>query len=148
MQKLVKTYPGLEIKVLLSDARQALAACDVALVKSGTCTLEAMMLGKPMVVTYRMGGMTAAVVNLLKYGKYVALPNILADRELVPEILQQHARPNVLAKALLSQLASLESENQHYLDMRSCYLKLHKSLRCDASKRAAQSVIEVATGHP
>ena len=87
------------------NARQALTACDVALVKSGTSTLEAMLLHRPMVVSYRLGAVSYQLARRLVRTPYVALPNILAGRELVPELLQDAGTGEALAAALASELA-------------------------------------------
>jgi lipid-A-disaccharide synthase len=125
----VVTYPG--------NARLALTACDVALVKSGTCTLEAMLLHRPMVVSYRMGELTYQLVRRLLRTPFVALPNILAGYELVPELLQHDATAPALAENLLGQLDKLAG-NADYL---SKFEALHKELRQGADGRAADALL-------
>ena len=80
-------------------ARRALIAADIALVKSGTSTLEAMLLRCPMVVGYRLGALSYQLAKRVVRTPYVALPNILAGRELVPELLQDAATGPALAKS-------------------------------------------------
>ncbi|MFV2090386.1 MAG: lipid-A-disaccharide synthase [Pseudomonadales bacterium] len=94
-------HPDLDVVTYHGNARLALTACDVALVKSGTCTLEAMLLHRPMVVSYRIGELTYHLVKRLLRTPYVALPNILAGRELVPELLQHDATADALARNIL-----------------------------------------------
>jgi len=119
------------------DAREALTACDVALVKSGTGTLEAMLLRRPMVVSYRLGEVSFRLVRRLLTTPFVALPNILAGRELVPELLQHDATPDALAAALLSQReAALRP------DLQGEFARLHGQLRCGADERAAHAVLD------
>jgi lipid-A-disaccharide synthase len=91
---------GLDILVIDGQARQVMTAADVVLVNSGTATLEAMLLRKPMVMSYRLGKLTYAFVIRLVKTPYFALPNILAQRELIPELIQGDARPDALARAV------------------------------------------------
>ena len=100
MRLLLDEHAGLRVVLYRGDARAALTACDVALVKSGTSTLEAMLLHRPMVVSYRLGEMTYQVVRRLLRTPYVALPNILYGAELVPELLQHAATPDALAEKI------------------------------------------------
>jgi lipid-A-disaccharide synthase len=125
----VVTYPG--------NARLALTACDAALVKSGTCTLEAMLLHRPMVVSYRMGELTYQLVRRLLRTPFVALPNILAGYELVPELLQHDATASALAENMLRQLDKLRG-NPDYL---SKFEALHKELKRGADGRAADALL-------
>ena len=118
-------------------ARQGLVACDIALVKSGTSTLETMLLHRPMVVSYRLGRLSYQIARRVLRTPYVALPNILSGKEWVPELLQQQATPINLANHLLEQLQSFQSstaKRQHFLD-------LHQQLRCNADAQAAAAVV-------
>lgn len=138
IETLARDFPALSIRVLPSGAHRALAAADVALVKSGTGTLEAMLFGKPMVVTYRLGALSYAIVKALLRTPYVALPNILAGRRLVPELLQHDAQPERLAEALITEL-DRGRVGSHLTDFRM----LHASLRRGANQRAAASVLSL-----
>ena len=129
----------LDLRICQGDARQALTACDGAIVKSGTGTLEAMLLRRPMVVAYRLGSLSYALARLLVRTEFVGLPNLLAGRELVPERLQGQATAEKLADALLNQLdkPALQAETVQAFSM------LHLELRRDASERAADAVMEL-----
>jgi len=129
--------PQLRLVAYQGDARLALTACDAALVKSGTSTLEAMLLGRPMVVSYRLGPLTYRLVKGLLRTPYVALPNILAGRALVPELLQDAATPQALADALLLELDKARRDPEYLSEFR----RLHALLRRDADARAAEAVI-------
>ncbi|HXZ55551.1 MAG TPA: lipid-A-disaccharide synthase [Burkholderiales bacterium] len=94
----------LPITVLFGHAREALAACDVALVASGTATLEAALARKPMVITYKMARLTAWMMARMATVPYAGLPNIIAGEFVVPEILQREATPENLAQAVLNSL--------------------------------------------
>jgi lipid-A-disaccharide synthase len=117
-------------------ARKALTACDGAIVKSGTGTLEATLIGRPMVVCYRLGALTYRLVRMLVRTEHVALPNILAGRTLVPELLQDAATPDALAAALLGELDKA-ARDPEYL---AAFRQLHQTLRRDADARAAEAV--------
>jgi lipid-A-disaccharide synthase len=93
-----------QLTVLFGHAREALAACDVALVASGTATLETALARKPMVITYKMAGLTARLMRRMATVPYAGLPNIIASEFVVPEILQDEATPENLAQALLNSL--------------------------------------------
>ena len=139
LQRAAEARPQLEIRICQGDARQALTACDAAIVKSGTGTLEAMLLRRPMVVAYRLGALSYALAHLLVRTEFVALPNLLAGRELVPERLQGEATPARLADELLNQLdkTALQAETLEAFSM------LHLELRRDANERAAEAVMEL-----
>jgi lipid-A-disaccharide synthase len=94
----------LRLTVLFGHAREALAACDVALVASGTATLETALARKPMVITYKVAGLTFRLMARMATIPYVGLPNIIAGEFVVPEILQNDATPENLAQALLNSL--------------------------------------------
>lgn len=129
-------FPGLPITAYQGNARLALGACDAALVKSGTSTLEAMLLRRPMVVSYRLGALTYRVVRLLLRTPYVALPNILAGRMLVPELLQDEASAEALARRLLEELDKAHGDPEYLGE----FERLHRALRQDADARAAEAV--------
>lgn len=129
-------YPQLTLHAYQGNARLALTACDAALVKSGTSTLEAMLLKRPMVVSYRLGTLTYHLVRRLLRTPYVALPNILAGRALVPELLQDEATPDALAAALVAELDKARGDPEYLAE----FSRLHQVLRRDADARAAEAV--------
>jgi lipid-A-disaccharide synthase len=94
----------LPLTILFGHAREALAACDVALVASGTATLEAALARKPMVITYKMAAITAWMMRKMATVPYAGLPNIIAGEFVVPEILQEDATPENLAQAVMNSL--------------------------------------------
>ncbi|MEQ8992076.1 MAG: lipid-A-disaccharide synthase, partial [Pseudomonadales bacterium] len=129
-------YPDLALSAYEGNARQALTACDGALVKSGTSTLEAMLLRRPMVVSYRLGAVTYWIVRRMLRTPFVALPNILAGRRLVPELLQDAATPAALAAALVAELDKARAEPEYLAE----FERLHLLLRRHADARAAEAV--------
>ncbi|MCZ6709242.1 MAG: lipid-A-disaccharide synthase, partial [Gammaproteobacteria bacterium] len=132
----VSRYPGLNVVTYAGDARLALTACEGALVKSGTGTLEAMLLGRPMVVSYKLGELTYRLIRRLLHTRFIALPNILAGEELVPELLQHAATPEALAENLLAQLDKARCEPEYL----ARFADLHQQLRKGADVRAADAV--------
>lgn len=84
----------------IADKHDAFAASAAALTKSGTSTLELALAGIPMVVTYRVNPLTAAIARRLVTVRYASLLNLLAEREVVPELIQQDCRPDRLAAVL------------------------------------------------
>ena len=95
----------LPLRILFGHAHDALRAADAALVASGTATMEAMLLGCPHVITYRVPWLSYQIMKRQAYLPYVGMPNILAGRFIVPELLQARATPDALAQALLGLLA-------------------------------------------
>lgn len=116
-------------------------AADVALLASGTATLEAMLCKCPMVVGYRISPLTYSLVktlHLVKTNRY-ALPNILAGQSLVPELIQSDCTADRLSAEILNWLC----DPQRAMALQPIYRKLHMSLRQDASERAADAVAAI-----
>ena len=127
----------LPLTILFGHAQMAMTAADSVLLASGTASLEAALLKRPMVVTYRLAPMTYALIRRRGYRlPYVALPNILAGRFVVPEILQDDATPENLAQAVLNQLGDKvvrQRQERAFLDMHHGLASKHarKSRRGD-----------------
>ncbi|MFR0672461.1 lipid-A-disaccharide synthase [Enterobacterales bacterium AW_CKDN230030176-1A_HGKHYDSX7] len=134
--QLEQMLAGRELPVTLLDGRshQALAACDAVLIASGTATLEALLYKRPMVVAYRLAPVTFWILKRMVKSPYVSLPNLLAQRMLVPELLQDAATEQALAQALLPLLADGRGQTEHFE-------QIHYSLRRDASNQAADAVL-------
>ena len=132
----------LDVQVVHGHSRTAIAAADLVLAKSGTATLETLLLRRPMVVAYRLGNLTAWVVRRLQKSPYGALPNILAGRELVPELVQEDARPERLANALVEQYERTRTDDGY---ARAC-AHWHRQLRCGGAGRAADAVLALVDG--
>jgi len=123
------------------DPRGVIAAADVVMVASGTATLETMLINRPMVVSYRFAPSTYRLAKLLKLvrAKFFSLPNILAGEALVPELLQDDASGPRMAEEVLKWLE--DASRRQALQIR--FSELHEQLRCNASARAAQAVVEL-----
>lgn len=133
---------GLPLDVYCRRTHDVLAASDVAIVASGTITLEAMLYKLPMVVAYRMNALSFHLIRRLVRVKYAALPNLLSDAGVVPEFLQERCRPEELAAAALRWLNDAQASDE----LRREFLRRHTELRCDAGARAAAAVLDVARG--
>ncbi|MFP1837848.1 lipid-A-disaccharide synthase [Lonsdalea quercina] len=132
--------PDLNVRLLDGLAREAMIASDAALLASGTAALECMLAKCPMVVGYRMKPFTFWLASKLVKTPWVSLPNLLAGRELVKELLQTECTPDKLAEALLPWLE--DSVQVH--ELQETFLHLHQQIRCDADEQAAQAVLELA----
>ena len=127
----------LPLTILFGHAREALAAADIALVASGTATLEAALLKKPMVITYKMAGASWLLMRRMGYLPYIGLPNILAGEFVVPELLQHDATPENLAQALHNALR--DGVVRARLPQR--FDAIHRQLKCDTAEQAARAVL-------
>lgn len=127
----------LPITLLFGHAHDAMIAADGVLVASGTATLEAALLKRPMVITYKMPAISWWLMNRKKYQPYVGLPNIIAGKFIVPELLQDDATPENLSQALLNLVANKKavSELEEQLG------DIHVLLRHDAARQAAQAIL-------
>ena len=136
LQQLLAGYPALQVRLLDGQSHLAMAAADAVLLASGTTALEAMLFKKPMVVAYRMAPLSFAIISRLVKTAYVSLPNLLAGRQLVPELIQDQATVANLVAAMQRQL--------HDRDLREAlvqaFCQLHQSLRADASATAAKAI--------
>lgn len=136
--QLEQMLTGRDLPLTLLDGRshEALAACNAVLIASGTATLEALLYKRPMVVAYSVAPLTFRILKRLVKSPYVALPNLLAQRLLVPELLQDAATPDAMAQ-LLSPLLDNGDRQTDGFDA------IHRTLRCDASSQAADAVLEL-----
>jgi len=127
----------LPVTLLFGHAHDAMIAADWVLVASGTATLEAALLKRPMVITYRMTPFSFWLARRKQYLPYVGLPNILAGRFVVPEILQDDATPQNLAQALLNAV----NNRQAVARLEQCFDDIHRSLRQNTAEKAAQAIL-------
>jgi lipid-A-disaccharide synthase len=131
---------------LVDDAREALAAADVVLTASGTATLEALLVGRPMVVGYRVHPLTYRVVRMLRLVKvpHIAMANLLAGERLAPELVQDACTGEGLAAALDGFL----DDPARAAAVRARYAELAAGMRCDTNAQAADAVLALIEGHP
>ncbi|MDR1647085.1 MAG: lipid-A-disaccharide synthase [Zoogloeaceae bacterium] len=130
-------------RLLFGHAQDALGAADAALVASGTATLEAMLVKRPMIITYKLAPLTYKWMKHRALQPWVGLPNILAGQELAPEFLQDAATPEALSDALWQ--AATDSARRDWLDGE--YTRLHVALRQNTAEKAAAAVLECLPSH-
>lgn len=135
-------YSDLPVTLMQGQSHEMMAAADVVVLASGTTALEAMLLKKPMVVSYKVGWLSYKIISAMIKVPYVSLPNLLADELLVPELIQQNATAEKIAAEVL-----------HFLDtpqdvavLKKRFLQLHESLRCNASATAAEAIVSLIEG--
>jgi lipid-A-disaccharide synthase len=129
---------GVPVTIVRDDPRGVIAAADCVLCASGTATLETMLVNRPLVMTYRLAPSTYRIGRMFRLVKlsWFALPNILAGRGLVPELIQDDATPENLARAATAWLDDAAARSE----LRRAFHELHERLRCDAAERAAAAV--------
>ena len=127
----------LPITLLFGHAHDAMIAADGVLVASGTATLEAALLKRPMVITYKMPALSWWLTKRKQYQPYVGLPNILAGRFVVPEILQADATPENLAQALLN----LVNNKAAVSELETVFAEMHQHLRQNTAQKAAAAIL-------
>jgi lipid-A-disaccharide synthase len=129
----------LPLTLVQGRSHQAMAAADAVLVASGTASLEAALLRKPMVIAYKMAWLSYHLMKNKGYLPWIGLPNILAGESLVPEFIQQQASAPVLGLTLLNQLDD-ESLRARLAER---FAEIHQSLRRDCASRAADQIHEI-----
>ena len=143
LKDLANEFPHVPITIHNGDSRTVMAAADVVLLASGTATLEALLLKKPMVVTYKVHPITYRIMRALFTVSHVSLPNLLAKRGVVPELLQDEAIVEKLGPAVL---AWFDDECRRAALVND-FDVIHETLRGGASNRAARAVLELVTHH-
>ncbi len=133
-----------EIALIDGRARTVMAAADVVICASGTATLEAMLVNRPMVVVYRLAPATYRLAKTLALVKsrFIALPNILAGEALVPELIQHEATGPRMAREAAQWLQDAPSCSR----LKARFQALHRELLCDASRQAARAIAELMSG--
>ena len=125
------------INILFGHSHIAMQAADFVLVASGTATLEAALLKKPMVITYKMPKLSWQILKRMNYLPWVGLPNILAERFVVPELLQNDATPERLGSTMLEMM----NNKQLVDDIRSEFTAMHEVLKQNNAEKAAQAIL-------
>ena len=125
------------IQILFGHAHMAMEAADAVIVASGTATLEAALLKRPMVITYRMPKLSWWILKRMNYLPYVGLPNILAGRFVVPELLQNDAIPEKLAETTLRMV----NDKALMQEIGAEFKRIHETLRQNTEEKAAQAIL-------
>ncbi|HNU12484.1 MAG TPA: lipid-A-disaccharide synthase [Rubrivivax sp.] len=132
---------GLGVQVIDGRSHEALAACDVTLIASGTATLEAALYRRPMVIGYRMHPLSYRLMKRMAYQPWVGLPNILCRDFVVPELLQDACTPQALAAATLAWL----DEPARAAAVAERFADLHQQLRRDTARLATDAIAQVVS---
>ncbi|NVK36865.1 MAG: lipid-A-disaccharide synthase [Gammaproteobacteria bacterium] len=143
LTNMLADHESLAVNLLHGQSREAMECADTVLMASGTAALEGMLFKKPLVVSYKLSAMTAYIVRKMLKQPFVSLPNLLAGKELVPEILQEAATPENLANAVLNFLQN-EKASAH---LQAEFLALHQDLKRDADQAAASAVLNLVNGN-
>lgn len=130
-------FPNLEVIVSSGNARDVMAVSDAVLLASGTAALETMLMKTPMVAAYRVSWFSYQIFSRMVNTDYFTLPNLLAQKALVPEFIQDDMQVDVLKSELLPLLTQDQSE------LKQSYIDIHQSIKLDASKKAAESIWQV-----
>lgn len=138
-----KIIPEIDLKFVLANSYAVMRAADFALVTSGTATLEVMLHKIPMIVAYKTNWLTYKIVKALIKVKYISLPNLLANSEIVPEYIQQAAKPKFLARALSDLIDSIALQQRQTAKFK----QLHLQLKRGGSQTAAAAIDELLKSH-
>jgi lipid-A-disaccharide synthase len=132
-------YVDFQVQLINGHSHEVMAAADVVLVASGTVTLEAMLLKKPMVVAYKMAPLTFKILSWLVKTPFISLPNLLANKLLVPELLQNDATPEKLSAAVMNYFENPEQAQE----LSKTFADMHGILKRNASERAAAAIAKL-----
>ncbi len=138
--QLLTKYPetDIDLQIMFGHAHEAMMAADAVLVASGTATLEAALLKKPMIITYKMSNLSWQLLKRMRLQPYVGLPNILAGEFIVPELLQKEATPQRIATTLQGLLA----DKSGLATLLEKYRAIHQQLKQHSAQKAAAVVAQ------
>ncbi len=131
------------VQFIDGQSHQALAACDVTLIASGTATLEAALFKRPMVVAYNMHWLSWQITKRKTLQPWVGLPNILCQDFVVPELIQSAATPEALANAVLAWIAAKTAAPAKIHALEQRFTALHSELKRDTSKLALDAIQKI-----
>ena len=137
--KLKQIAPNLPIKIITGKALDVMEAADVILLASGTVTLEAMLLKRPMVVAYKLNKITYEIAKRLIRIPYVSLPNILAGELIVPECLQSQCTPEILCDELMNWIGN----EQSVIQLEQKFLEIHQKIKAPSRQLAGNAVLDL-----
>ena len=139
IQALLDAQPDLPVSLVDGQSRTVMAAADVVLMASGTATLEGLLLTKPMVVGYRVGAVTYAIVSRLIKSEFVSLPNLLCRQEMVPELIQE----GLTTDAIVAAVRRWFDQPEQAQALKARFQDVHEQLRGGASEKAAAAVAKL-----
>ncbi|EHR71744.1 lipid-A-disaccharide synthase [Burkholderiales bacterium JOSHI_001] len=140
VEPLVKQHAvGVNLQSLAGKSHEALAACDLSLVASGTATLEAALFKRPMVIAYHLAWLNWRRMQRMAYQPWFGLPNILSGEFVVPELIQDACTPEALAREALAWL----DDPARVLRVQQRFVDLHHQLRQDTARKASDAIAQV-----
>ena len=143
IQRIASQVGGRNLRIIAGQSHTALAACDVTLIASGTATLEAALFKRPMVIAYSMNWLSWRIMQRKKLQPWVGLPNILCEEFVVPELLQNAARPEALADAVLKWVNTKAHEPAKIQALEQRFTRMHVELQRDTSKLASDAIKKI-----
>ncbi|GAB2191812.1 lipid-A-disaccharide synthase [Sessilibacter sp. MAH1] len=139
LQELLKQYDSLPVTLVLKQSKEAMMASNFVMIASGTTTLEAMLLGKPMVIGYRMAWLSFQIMKALAKIKHVGLPNLLAGKTIVPELLQNDLSAQGVADVALEAFSNPDKTEL----LTEEFHRLSQQLRQNANLKAADAILKL-----
>ena len=140
LETLLQNCAEINCRVVRGQSKQVMAAADVVICASGTATLEVMLVNRPMVVCYRVSGMTYRLMKMFKMLKtrFISLPNILAGELLVPELIQHEVSGQRIADEAIRWLENPSTREK----LKHRFGELHRAMRIDAATTASKVVLD------
>ena len=132
------THAELDIQLLVGHASDAINAADLVIVASGTATLETALYKKPMIVIYKMSSISWQILKRMRYLPYISLPNILLNKFLVPELLQDDATPENITDKTIEILKDVAYRKNLLIQ----FTKIHHQLKQNTSDRLNRVVLK------
>jgi lipid-A-disaccharide synthase len=137
--QMARHTPNLPVTLLDGRSHEALAACDLTLIASGTATLEAALFKRPMVIVYKLNWLNYRLMKGKGYLPWFGLPNILERDFVVPELIQDAATPVAIAKAASAWL----DDPARCAQLQQRFTQLHLTLRQDTARKATDAIAKV-----
>ncbi len=136
-----KLTPDLPLQFFTRRSHDVMAAADAVIVTSGTATLETMLYKRPMVIAYRMPRFAFHIVKWLVHTPFAGLPNLLANQQVVPELIQDAVKPETIVQHIVDYLDHPEKVES----LQTIFTKIHEELRIDTAKSTADAVLSIAS---
>lgn len=135
-----KIAPELPLEFFTRRSQDIMAAADIVVVTSGTATLETMLYKKPMIIAYKMSKLTYAIAKRIVKTPFIGLPNLLANEQLVPELIQDKVTPENIASYLLYFLDNAKVRE----DLQNKFIQLHNELLTDSAAKVSEAILRIA----
>lgn len=134
-----KMSSKLSLEIVNGNSKTVMMASDVALLASGTATLECMLAKCPMVVGYKINPITYFIIKKMIKVNFISIPNLLANRELVKEFIQSSCKPDLLSSAIKFLLVN----KKYVVQLKKNFLFLHREIRCNADEKASNAILKL-----